>query len=565
MYRFIALMLLLVGLSACSTLPTGTSRGSLPTTAGERLPESPQARVMYHLLVGDLSLREDDKSGAVAAYDSAMASSGDPAIAERATRIAFYAGDNDAALRAAKRWLALRPDSTDAMEALGVLYLRKGDRARSEAYFRQVLKASGTEVEQAFANLGAILGEEDDSKAALTVMRDLVAKYPKVAGGHFALSQLAYKSGRHALALREARRSVELAPRWVPGYLLMADLEDRTGDKKAAAKTMREALKLKPEDRDLRIHYARMLYALGRTDDALGQFERLLKTAPNDSKMLYAASILAMQANRAHAARRYLLRLNQLEPDNGDVHYYLGRLAESQGNYREAQRWFKGVTGGYAVEAKIQSAVILGAQGNLASAVARLQALRRANADSAVQTYLVEAELYSKAGRDFEALQVYDRALAQNKDNADLLYGRAMVYVRLDNFSQAEADLRSIIKRDPNDARALNALGFTLADRGESLQEARQLIEKAYRLKPEDAAIIDSMGWVLYRLGHLSQAEKYLRQAYAKAPEPEIAAHLGEVLWASGNKAGARRVWSEALKRDPGNRNVIDTRTRLTQ
>ncbi len=256
-------------------------------------------------------------------------------------------------------------------------------------------------------------------------------------------------------------------------------------------------------------------------------------------------------------ATGYFKRLLKLGKHEDDARYYLGRIAEDKRLYPEALEWYGKVEQGeHELDAQLRIAALMAKRGDIDAARARLHALQDQNPALAPRIILAEGELLVNAQRYDDAMKLYDQALKQDPENNDLLYARALLAERLNKVDILEHDLRDILKREPDNALALNALGYTLADRSLRLDEALDLIKRALVQLPNDPAVLDSMGWVQFRLGHNSEALKYLRQAYELNDDGEIAAHLIEVLWASGDKAAAHKLGQQALKADPDNKSL---------
>jgi tetratricopeptide (TPR) repeat protein len=253
------------------------------------------------------------------------------------------------------------------------------------------------------------------------------------------------------------------------------------------------------------------------------------------------------------AAEMHLKRVLELDyKDHDAVRLQLGEVNEERKRYDEALKWYAAVAPGPRyINAQGRYAGVLAKQGKLAEARRHLQEVSPKTPQERVQLIQAEAQLLREAGAYQEAFDLLGGALEKLPDNAELLYDQAMVAEKVNQLEVLEGNLRKLIKQRPDHAHAYNALGYTLADRNVRLTEARTLIETAHKLAPEDPFILDSMGWVMFRLGDLKQAVSYLERAYAQRPDAEIAAHLGEVLWAQGNRARAQKIWSEALKEHP--------------
>ncbi|MGD8430501.1 MAG: tetratricopeptide repeat protein, partial [Ectothiorhodospiraceae bacterium] len=550
-------------LAGCAQMPA--QRGQQSLAAGEAQPRDAHEELLYHLMVAELAGGRGDLVRASDEYAVAARNSDDPRLAERATRVALYADRSDLAAEMAARWLKLSPDSVDAHRALGLLYLRRGNVDKATEHFIDAVPKQAMARDQSLARLGALLSQESDIGAALEVVTSVAAAYPESRTAHYAVAQVALEAQKPDRAVAALDEALKLDPSWRAAHMLRIEAllaDDRSEEALASLRTLLED---SPEDYDLRLQYARTLVNLSRTDQALAQFEQLLKRRPDDSRVLYAAGLLALEANRLDKAEDWFNRLLALDERKDAARYYLGRIAEDKGNYDEAIDLYSRAGGSYREDAQLRIAIALASSGELNKARERLHQLRQNNPNVAVRSYAVEGEILRSSGALGESIDVYTQGLSENPGNVDLLYGRALTYVGADRIAEGEKDLRAILKKQPDNVQALNALGYTLADRTQRYDEAQSLIHRAYANSPDDPAIVDSMGWVAYRMGRLEEAVEFLRRAYELSGEAEIAAHLGEVLWKLDRRKEARSVWNEALQDSPDSSVLRETVERLTK
>lgn len=511
---------------------------------------------IYQVLLGEVAGQRGDIAASVRSYMQAAQTSTDPRIAQRAMQIALYARDDKTAQLAAERWLVLQPDSLEPRQALSMLYLRSGRPDDSIAQFDYLIgKSTDDNAEQLYMQIALLLSRESDKAAALKVMQGLVARHEREPYAQLSLSQLAALTQNLALAEQAAQRALQLKPDWNDALVLRARIQAERGDIKTALAGLRKALASHPKDNELRMNYARLLVQDKRFNEARDQFQRIARVAPDDADVQYALGLLAIDANQSADAARYFKRLLKLGKHEDEARYYLGRIAEDKRLYPEALNWYGQVTEGeHQFDAELRIAALLAKRGDLDAARARLHAMQEQNPTLSTRIILVEAELLANAQRPNDAMALYDQALRNEPENNDLLYARALQAEKLGKLDILERDLRDILKREPDNALALNALGYTLADRTRRYDEALDLIKHALTQLPNDPAVLDSMGWVQYRLGHHDEALKYLRQAYELNDDAEIAAHLIEVLWTSGDKSAAGKLGKQAIKADPDNK-----------
>ncbi len=574
-------VLLAVFLTACTTLQPAAPPASEKTApapyqqpgseaaepqpvadsgAGEQLSSS----LLYDILLGEIAGQRGHLDVSVGAYVKAARHSRDARVAERALKIAVYAKNQELALEAARRWVELAPDNKEARQSLAALALRSGHEDEALAQIEYLIQRGEEAPNQTYQALLGLLVREPDKQQTLALMEKLVARHPEDPDAHFAYARLATHAESWEVAGREVDTALRLRPDWVPALVLRAQIQFRQGKKQLAHEQMRAALERMPGNMELRAAYARLLVDLDDLDGARRQYERLVKKQPDNGQVVYSLALLSLEAGKLDAAERHFKHLLKLGYQVQQAYYYLGAIAEERNDIEGATEWYNRVgKGDHWLEVQIRLAKLEADSGKVKDARERLHRLRRVQPQHAQRLLLVEGDILSSIDWHEEAFTLYSQYLDIHPDDADVLYARALVAERLDRLDIAEQDLLRILKADPDNARALNALGYTLADRTDRYQEALLYIQQAMEKTPDDAAVIDSMGWVQFRLGNLEKAREYLQRAYAMSKDAEIAAHLGEVLWTMGHKQAARRVWDEARRKTPGNRILEDTVRRL--
>lgn len=518
----------------------------------------------YHVLAGEMAIQRGLGQRAAEEYVAALAYSDDPELAQRATRIALFAGDPDLAFEAAKAWAAAEPQALDAHKTAARLALRAGEANTLNAHAAQVVALNG-DPGTGFRELADVLsGEPEQSALALEAMRALVERHSELAEAHYARALLAMRYQAFESAHEAIDRALALRPGWAEAGLLRAGLLVRQGRTDEAQARIAELDGDAATRAQHQIAYARMLLNADLNAEAADAFERALEIEPDNADARYGLAVVALTLEQLDRAEAALTRLYESGKRSDDAAFYLGNIAETRGNFEAARRWYQRVQGGsHAFDAKVRAARVRYQAGDLAGTRTELASLRQSNPDLAGRLYVVEGEILYDAQRFDAALALYNKALEQMPRDPDLLYGRSLVRERLGALDKAEADLRTILEMEPNDPRALNALGYMLSNHSQRYQEALDYIRRALEAEPEDPAIMDSMGWIQYRLGNLDRARKYLQQAYEKLPNPEVAAHLGEVLWKLGEKQRAREIWDQALAEDPDHQVLRETVDRL--
>lgn len=526
--------------------------------------QSPAAEAQYHVMAGELAALRRQPGLAAEHFLKALEAAPEPELAMRAASLALAAKNEPLALKAARRWQELAPDQLDAREAVARLALRAGRRAETQAQCEAIIRAHPGGIGEGFRQVAQVLAQEGGKReVSLAIMEDLRARWPELPGAYYAESLLALRHEELGVAERAAREALRLKPGWREAALVLTGVLVRKGDVDGAGAALAPLLKDDPEG-ELRMGYARLLLEAERQDEAQRQFEAVLVQKPDSVEARYALGLLALEQQRFDDAEPHFRALLKSKELRQRALYYLGRIEEVRNRPAEALAWYEQVSEGeQAIDAITRRAVVLGKLGRLDDARKLMADMRRQLPGLAVRFYLAEGELLLDAGLGKQALALYEDALKEMPDDADLLYGRSLAHERLENLERAEADLRRILAQDEGDARAMNALGYMLTVHTTRFDEARKLISRALELTPEDAAVIDSMGWVEFRRGKLPEARALLEKAFKKVQDPEIAAHLGEVLWTMGDKDEARRIWDEALARDPEHRVLKETMERL--
>jgi tetratricopeptide (TPR) repeat protein len=574
MYRFLALALC-AALAACAQpSPRGDEAGAPAAKKPPRVvvakPEAGRAALpdvdlsedlLFKMMVAEIAVQRGQPHIAVQTYLELARTTRDPRIAQRATEIAWNARFNSAALEAAGIWLQVDPGSAQARQIIAALLVNQAQLADTQPHLEKWIAADPANVGQSFLQLSSLLSRHKDRLAVLILMQALARPYPDVPEARLAVAQAAWNADDQQASLDEARAALKLRPNWELAALFVAQVLQRRSNEEAAA-FLAGFVRDNPGAHDARLAYARVLVNSKNFPEARRQFEALVADNPDNTDIGMAVALLAMQANDYDAAETQLKRLLELNYKDPDVaRFYLGQVNEERKRFEEALKWYSTVAPGEQfINAQARYAGVLAKQGKLPEARKHLQQVGGAGGSmQRVQLMQAEAQLLRDASAYQEAFELLGQALVWMPNSPDLLYDRAMAAEKVNRLDILEGDLKQLIKIRPDHAHAYNALGYTLADRNQRIQEAHALIQTALKLSPDDPFIQDSMGWVLYRMGRTREGLDYLQRAYKQRPDPEIAAHYGEVLWAAGRRDEARKVWAESLKDHPGNETLQAT------
>ena len=567
LFRTSKLFCLLLLLQGCaSTQPQVEGQSSSPPEVEVAEPEQPKIKVrprpenypaapfeketLYQLLVAEVAGYRGQYDTALEKYVELAVKSRDPGVAARATRLAAYLKRNPEALMTAKVWADEDPDSLDAHRHAADQFMKVGDLESAILHMEAVKRLGGLANFDVFAYRAANLDDESRS-ALLDAISRMLEDYADDEQLLFSKAVLLEQSGRLEEALVLANILLQ-GKKNINVIILKVNALKGLHRSQDAVEFLGNTLKELPENRRLRLIYARFLFEANELDSAREQYEWVLERSPNDGDILFALALIAMEQKQDESAKKYLNAMVRWNRRVGEAHFYLGSLAEKEMNFPAAIREYKQVGNGYEfLPAQARIAAMMVDQGRLKETQEYLERVRAENPGLSHQIIMVEGQLLSERGFEQEVFALLDDAIAQQADNVDLLYFRAMTGEKFDRMDILERDLKAIIELEPDNADALNALGYSLTDRTNRHEEALALIRRALAIKPNEAAFIDSMGWVLFRLEKLEEAVKYLRQALDLFPNDEVAAHLGEVLWNLGEKLEAGQVWEKALELKP--------------
>ena len=569
MNRSSALLLSLVLLSGCQALAPTSPDDSSPAEEATSTPEKPTVygsfseETLYSLLGAELAGQRNRLDIALDNYVTQAINTQDPGIAERALRIAEYLGADQAALDTSLIWAKNAPDDLEAQRAAAIQLARNGRYDDAMVYMEKVLQAKG---DTHFDFLALSASETDaDTRAGLQKSFDrLLVKHPDngqlIFGKALLMQQDGDAEGALKLLEKNPPQDGEVAP-----VLLRARLLQSLNRGDEALPLLKKSIRQYPDDKRLGLTYARTLIEQNRMDEAKAQFTSLAEQYPEDDELRFSLALIALEGKKWDEAQGYLEELIERDSHVDSAHLNLGRIAEERNDPQGALAEYALVgPGNDYLPAQMRQADILVSHGRGAEASKKLAAARDAQPDYGIQLFLIEAETLAANNQTDRAWNVLQQALKQYPDDLNLLYSRAMLAEKRNDLEQMERDLRAIIKREPDNAMALNALGYTLSDRTTRYAEAKVLIQQAYDLNPDDPAVLDSLGWVNFRLGNLDEAERLLRQALERFPDQEVAAHLGEVLWANSKQREAKQIWGKFLKENPESPILRKTVLRLT-
>jgi tetratricopeptide (TPR) repeat protein len=564
-----------------ATEPAQAGRG-IESNAAAGLPDVDlTGALLYQIMAAELALQRGEAGAAFATYLSVARQTRDARIARRAAEIAVAGRAGPQALEATALWRELAPESREARQAHALLLAGSGRLSEAEPLFAAGLRESQQPAAE-LAQIQRALARADDRAAAFaTVERlagPLLAQPALAAEVELTLAAAAHQAGLPERAVQAARAALALRPDDQRTVLAVAQLlsrpqgKDDPAGRAQALKLLAESLAREPRALDVRLTYARLLLADGQRAAAVTQFEQALVQDAENPDALFALGVLALDDRppRKRSRGYFEAYLQVLEKTASTAHdpdpayLNLARIAEDERRFDEALKWLAQVDDGpQAFGARLRQAIVLAKMQRLDEARKLIADTPPESDEQRQQLTLADAQVLREARRFEESYQLLARALERSPEDTALLYDAAMAAERIDRVDEMERLLRRLMQLKPDDPHAYNALGYTFADRNQRLPEAYELVDRALKLAPEDAHIIDSLGWVYFRMGNFAKARELLERAFALRPEAEIGAHLGEVLWAMGERDAARRIWRQVRADEPDNETLSATLARL--
>nr|VFJ73176.1 MAG: Tfp pilus assembly protein PilF [Candidatus Kentron sp. FW] len=569
------ILVVIIFTTACARLagPEGVHEKADPIISPDDTPSSAAEpakapsftnEVLYDLLVAEFARQRNQLPLAVSRYLDAAIASRDMTIAKQATRISLFAQDWERALEAVTLWLEIDPDTVDAKRIYAALSIRAGRIEETVPVLRSLVENPDIPAKRRFMLVGKLLGRGKDKETALLIMERVIAEHDDNPHALFAFAHFLVRIGNNERATSLLERVIAMDGTNPSVWLYYAQFLRNQGKTAEALDTFSNALENGIEDENVRVEFARLLIEEERYEEAREQFEQVIASEPDNAEIRYILALFLMQTGHENEAREHLRYLVDQDRFIHEAYFNLGQLAESREDDRTAMTLYRKVEDGqHYLDARIRIADLLAKQKKISAARRHLHDISPETSEDSIRLYQMEGLILTDAGNFEEAMSIYDAALGKHPENIDLLYARAMLAGRMGLLPILEQDLKQVLSQEPDNADALNALGYTLADQTDRHQEALVLIQRALALRSDSYYILDSMGWVLYRLGQHQKAIDYLQRALAIQQDAEVAAHLGEVLWVTGNQKAARKVWNKALKEAPDDKRLLETMERF--
>ncbi len=563
---------LVVALASCSSMaqeqgPSSVNKSGLTSNAvavKTGVVQSLSPDIIYNILVGEIALQRRDLDQAYTHQLKGADLAQDAVAAERAARIALHQKDQVRALVAVKRWIEYAPEDAQARQMAVMLGIQSGSHEEALQHLRSLVQLHEQQEQDGFVYAVAAVASGQNRQLALRLIQSLAADYPDNPRASYAVAMSAVMARNLAVAEHAARQAIRQKSDMDRAHVLLGRIHMERKDTAGAMQAMQQALGISPDSMVLRSAYARLLVDMNKPELAYEQFQKLRSLAPDDADVQFSLGIISLQLDRRTQAAEHFSALIKAKKRVVGASFYMGRIEESEGRSDAAMVWYAKVKrGNYLFDAQARTAGLVAAKGDVPQARSMLGDLRAKMPKRSVDLFMLEGEILRKHSSNDLVVALYSAALKQHPDDLDLLYARALSASVDGRVDILEQDILIILERKPDHADALNALGYTLADQTDRYQEALDYIKKALAIKPDSPAILDSMGWVQYRMGNNEQALQYLRRAFKKLQDVEIAAHLGELLWVTGQKQEAQKILQGALKKSPDNKYLQQAIKRL--
>lgn len=519
---------------------------------------------LYLLLSGEIAAQRGRFDVTLVNYMKAAQQSRDLGVIERTMRIAQSLNADNAQQKLAALWLDVDPDNMQAHRISAIQAVKKNELETALGHMEQIMDLGG---DADFDSLAAMAGNlpPEQQRELLDLYQQLEQRHPDNPELQYSIALLLKVTGEPQQALAKLEPLLDSKPDFQPALILKGDLLYQTDQKQQALDHLRANTRQFPGNRQMGTLYGRMLIGEGELQTAQNEFRRLVNRFPDVPGLRLSYALVALENDQIVLAEEELTRLIEQGHHSDEAHYYLGRIADEENENEQAIGYYRNVEkGNYFFPALARASELMAEQGELDEALADIREIRKNNPDQAENFRLLEINLLLDRDHDERALQAANEALESFPGNVRIRYARAMLLDSMDKPEQAEADLRTIIEEQPDNAVALNALGYILTTRTDRLDEARSYIERALAIDPENPAILDSMGWVLYLQGNTDESLNYLSRAWEAYADPEVAAHYGEALWKTGKQEQARTIWREGLDQDPDHPILTETVERLT-
>jgi tetratricopeptide (TPR) repeat protein len=522
------------------------------------------AEFIYKFLLAEIATQRGELNSAGHIYlDLAKLTKSIP-LAERATRIAGSARNGRLAMDSANVWRKLDKVSIEPQRILAELFISTGNLAKARPLVKKLLVQEEKTRAEGFLYLNSVLSQVENKKNALRFILDITNPYLDIPEARFAIAHAAFSAGNKKLAIKELDEIESMNPEWETAALFRGYIIGKEWPEKALA-FYQDFLRKNPKSNDVRLEYAKALTNLKKYDQAKKQFLKLVNSSLASSEISLTVALLSIELGDNILAEKYFMEsLRRGYPKPEKIYIYLAGIYDNRGDFEETMTWLKKIRAGeYFIDSKILMAEYMAKYDSVDAAVEMLDKIKNVSYENKLIILRNKTSLFLSENRNQDAYDAMKNKEEKFKDSPEFKFDFAIVAEKMGNTLLMEQLLLEAIKLKPDYAAAYNALGYSYADRNIKLSKAKRYIEVALAYEPENHYILDSMGWIHFKLGNLKIALEYIKKAYSINKDPEIAAHLGEILWKQGKKEEAKEVWRDSLNRHPSNSVLLETSNRL--
>jgi len=534
---------------------------NLPAQITETNPE-----FIYKFLLAEIAAQRGELNSAGHIYLDLAKLTKSISLAERATRIAGSARNGRLAMDSAQIWRKLDKSSIEPQRIIAELFISSGNLAKARPLVKKLLEQEKKTRAEGFLYLNKILSQVENKKNALRFILDISKPYLDITEARFAIAHAAFSAGDKKMALEELDEIESMNPKWETAALFRGYIIGKEWPEKALA-FYQDFLIKNPKSNEVRLEYAKALTNLKKYNKAKKQFLKLVNSSLASSEISLTVALLSIELGDNILAEKYFMQsLKRGYTKPAQIHIYLSGIYDDRGDFEEALTWLKKIKSGeYFVDSRILMAEYIAKYDSIDSAIEMLDGLKKGHLSHDEKLTILRSKtlLFLKENRNQDAYDAMRTEEEFFKKSPQFKFDYAMLVERIGNTVLMEQLLLEAIKLKPDYAAAYNALGYSWADRNIKLQEAKRYIEIALAYEPDNHYILDSMGWIHFKLGNLKIALKYIKKAYSINKDPEIAAHLGEILWLQGKKEEAKEIWKNSLNRHPSNTVLLETTNRF--
>lgn len=530
----------------------------------KELNKSIEPDVLYILLTAELAGQRGQYDIALEGYLLAAKKTKDPRFSERAVMIAMYIKDNSRTNEALSLWLTQDPKNQSARKIATLMALRSGDKALALTHLNALLDFDQATFEGVLLEITTVLEKEEKQALVSDALDAMLIQHPNLAEIYFIQSLLAIQNKDKDLAEAKIKQALKYRPDWDKALLCQAQIAIYAGDLSEASALLKKALVKYPNNLKMSKMLAQVFIKDEHYKEALDLYHKMISNNPSDVESQFAEGLIYLQLNQEDEAEGIFKKLEGQAEWKYQADFYLGKIKEKQGSYKKALEFYDKVSdGAFVFDASLSAISLLQRDKQVNEANARLSALQSKFPKQIVRLTLIQAELFSQQKNYEKSFEILSKALAENLNQKEYLYARALIAEHLGKLDVVEGDLNKILAIEPDNVETLNALGYSLLNNPSRYVDAEKFLKKALILSPNEAVIIDSYGWLQFKLGNFSGALNYLQQAYDKQKEPEIAAHLAEVMWASGKRDEAEKLVSRLIRENPADEYLKDVEKRI--